>query len=122
MAKQLLPQADIEIIEKHHRYKDDAPSGTAKALLDALCDEDTTLCYGREGNNTRRKSGEIGVHAVRGGTVCGDHEVIFFLNDEIVTLTHHAQSRAIFASGALKAAGFIIGQTPGIYGMDEMMK
>ena len=122
IAKQLLPQADIEIIEKHHRYKDDAPSGTAKALLDALCDEDTTLCYGREGNNTRRKSGEIGVHAVRGGTVCGDHEVIFFLNDEIVTLTHHAQSRAIFASGALKAAGFIIGQTPGIYGMDEMMK
>ena len=122
IARQLLPQADIEIIEKHHRYKDDAPSGTAKALLEALSDENTTLCYGREGTNTRRQNGEIGVHAVRGGTVCGDHEVDFFLNDEIVTLTHHAQSRAIFASGAIKAARFIIGQKPGIYGMDEMMK
>lgn len=122
LARQLLPQADIEIIEKHHRYKEDAPSGTANALLQVLCDESTSLCYGREGMNTKRRSGEIGVHAVRGGTVCGDHEVDFFLDDEIVTLTHHAQSRAIFANGALKAAQFLIGQKPGIYGMDDMMK
>ena len=122
LARQLLPQADIEIVEKHHRYKDDAPSGTAVALLDALRDESTALCYGREGKNTRRQSGEIGVHAVRGGTVCGDHEVNFFLDDEIVTLTHHAQSRAIFAGGALKAAHFIMDQQPGLYGMEEMMK
>ncbi len=122
IARQLLPQADIEIVEKHHRYKEDAPSGTAVALLDALQDETTTLCYGREGKNTRRQSGEIGVHAVRGGTVCGDHEVNFFLDDEIVTLSHHAQSRAIFASGALKAAHFIMNQQPGLYGMEEMMK
>ena len=122
LAKQLLPEADVEIVEKHHRYKDDSPSGTAKALLEALCDESTVLCYGREGTDTRRKKGEIGVHAVRGGSVCGDHDVFFFLNDEIVTLTHHAQSRAIFANGALKAAHFIIGQKPGIYGMDDLMK
>ena len=122
LAKQLLPQADIEIVEKHHRYKEDAPSGTAKALLDVLCDKDTALCFGRDGMDTRRRAGEIGVHAVRGGTVCGDHEVGFYLDDEIITVTHHAQSRAIFANGALRAARFLIGQKPGLYGMDDMMK
>ena len=120
-AKALLPQADIEIVEKHHRRKVDAPSGTANALLAVLTDADTTLCYGREGKNCARQPGEIGVHAVRGGTVCGDHDISFFLDDEIVTLSHHAQSRAIFASGALRAARFLIGKAPGLYGMDELM-
>ncbi len=121
LAKQLLPDADVELIEKHHNRKEDAPSGTAEALLRVLADADTRFQYGRQGLHTRRAAGEIGVHSVRGGTVCGDHEIDFFLHDEVITISHHAQSRAIFASGALRAAGFLMEQKPGVYGMDELM-
>lgn len=122
IAKGMLPQAEIELIEAHHRRKEDAPSGTAKALLSVLADDNTPLRCGREGMDTRRRAGEIGVHSIRGGTVCGDHEIQFFLDDEIITLGHHAQSRAIFATGALRAARFITAQKPGVYGMDDLMK
>ena len=122
LAHALLPEADIELIEKHHRRKVDAPSGTAVALLKVLKNEDTVLRCGREGNDSKRQPGEIGVHSVRGGTVCGDHEISFFLYDEEITLSHHAQSRAIFANGALRAARFLLNCAPGLYGMDDLMK
>ena len=120
-AQALMPQADIEIIEKHHRQKEDAPSGTAVALLKSLCGDDTRVVCGREGNETKRRSGEIGVHSVRGGTLCGDHEVDFLLENEYISITHSAQNRGIFANGALRAARFLLGQDKGLYGMDDLM-
>ena len=120
-AKAMLPQADIEIIEKHHRQKEDSPSGTAAALLNALKNEDTRVVYGRKGLDTKRQAGEIGVHAVRGGTLVGEHEVDFLMDNEVITISHSAQNRGIFAAGALRAAGFLIGQPAGLYGMEDMM-
>lgn len=120
-AKGLMPQADIEIIEKHHRQKEDSPSGTAAALAAVLTDADTRLVYGRQGLNTKRRSGEIGIHSVRGGTVCGEHEVDFLMDNEVITITHSAQNRGIFASGALRAAGFLLSQPAGLYGMDDLL-
>ena len=120
-AKGLMPQADIEIIEKHHRQKEDSPSGTAAALAAALTDADTRLVYGRQGLNTKRQSGEIGIHSVRGGTVCGEHEVDFLMDNEVITISHSAQNRGIFASGALRAAGFLLSQPAGLYGMDDLL-
>jgi len=121
LAHDLLPQADIEIIEKHHRYKDDAPSGTAMALLEALSDAETPLSFGRKGSDTRRKPGEIGIHAVRGGTLPGEHQVDFLMDNEVITVTHSAQSRAIFAQGALRAAEFILTKSSGLFDMDDLM-
>ena len=120
-AKAMLPQADIEIIEKHHRQKEDSPSGTAAALLEALKDEDTRVVYGRHGLDTKRQSGEIGVHAVRGGTLCGEHEVDFLMDNEVISITHSAQNRGIVAGGALRAAHFLLTQPAGLYGMDDLM-
>ncbi|MBQ4434842.1 MAG: 4-hydroxy-tetrahydrodipicolinate reductase [Clostridia bacterium] len=120
-AKEMLPQADIEIIEKHHRQKEDSPSGTAAALLQALTDEDTRVVYGRHGLDTKRRSGEIGVHAVRGGTLCGEHEVDFLMDNEVISISHSAQNRGIFANGALRAANFLLGKPAGLYGMDDLM-
>ena len=120
-AKALLPDADIEIIEKHHRQKEDAPSGTARALVAALTEPDTRVVCGREGLDTKRRAGEIGVHAVRGGTLSGEHEVDFLMNNEMISITHSAQSRAIFAEGALRAARFLLHKPAGLYGMDELM-
>ncbi len=120
-AKEMLPQADIEIIEKHHRQKEDSPSGTAAALLQALKDEDTCAVYGRHGLNTKRTDSEIGVHSVRGGTLCGEHEVDFLMDNEMISITHSAQNRGIFANGALRAANFLIGKPAGLYGMDDLM-
>ena len=121
-AQQLMPQADIEIIEKHHRRKEDAPSGTAAALLQALTNEDTRVVYGRQGLDTKRRVGEIGVHSVRGGTLCGEHEVDFLMENEVISITHSAQNRGIFANGALRAAHFLLEQPAGLYGMDDLMK
>ncbi len=116
----MLPGFDIEIIEKHHNQKADSPSGTALSLLEAVKAPDQRPVFGREGKTCRRQAGEIGVHAVRGGTVPGDHEVGFYGSYEVVRLSHSAQSRLIFALGALKAASFIAGQPPGLYGMEEL--
>ncbi len=119
-AARLLPDFDIEIIEKHHNQKIDAPSGTALMLYDAVSAPDTVPVFGRNGRTQKREKNEIGIHAVRGGSVPGDHEVGFYGPSETVTLAHSAQDRSIFARGALRAARFIAGQAPGEYDMDDL--
>lgn len=117
---------DIEIIEKHHNQKVDAPSGTAKMLADSAADamrengDNASIVYGREGVSLRKK-GEITVHAVRGGTIVGEHEVLFCGTDEIVSVSHVALSRKVLAVGALRAAKFVADKTPGMYGMDDLL-
>lgn len=119
-AAKLLPGFDIEIVEKHHNQKIDAPSGTALMLYDAVSSADSVPTFGRNGRTQKREKKEIGIHAVRGGTVPGEHEVGFYGPSEVVTISHSAQDRSIFARGALRAAHFISRQTPGEYGMDEL--
>ncbi|AKA71865.1 4-hydroxy-tetrahydrodipicolinate reductase [Clostridium scatologenes] len=115
---------DIEIIEKHHNQKVDAPSGTAILLGNTIKDsipEETKFVYGREGIS-KRTHDEIGIHAVRGGSIVGDHEIIFAGKDEIIELKHTAMSRDIFAIGALKACQFMFGKVKGLYSMDDVLK
>ena len=119
-AARLLPDFDIEIVEKHHNQKVDAPSGTALLLYDAVKSEDTLPVYGRGGRDCKRRPQEIGLHAVRGGTVAGEHEVGFYGPGETLLLTHSAQDRSIFARGALRAASFIAVQEPGEYDMQDL--
>ena len=117
-----LPGFDVEICETHHNQKVDAPSGTAKLLLSAVNPEDACdVVYGREGMCGKRSAREIGLHALRGGTVAGTHTVHFFGEDEEVALTHRATSRRIFASGAVAAAKKLVEREPGFYGYDELM-
>ena len=112
---------DIEIVETHHNQKVDAPSGTAKALLKAVDPEgDYAVVPGRNGIVGKRGR-EIGVHALRGGNVAGEHSVFFFGEDETLELRHSATSRKIFAVGALKAAAFAAGKAPGLYGIDDIL-
>ncbi len=118
-AKKLLPHYDIEIIEQHHRNKADSPSGTAMALYETLKSENSRLIIGRNGESGKRKSDDIGISSVRGGSVNGIHEVCFFGDGENISIKHVAENRSIFAIGALKAAGFIAGKEPGLYGMDD---
>lgn len=121
-AAKALPGFDIEIVETHHNQKVDAPSGTAKLLLSAVNpDDECDVVYGREGMCGKRPAREIGVHALRGGTVAGTHTVHFFGEDEEVALTHRATSRRIFASGAVAAAKKLVEREPGFYGFDELM-
>ncbi len=115
---------DIEIVEKHHRLKKDAPSGTALLLLQGLnevIEPPLVPVVGRNSTDKARSSGEIGIHAVRGGTLVGDHDVIFAGNDELIQIGHVAYSRQIFASGATKAARYLRGRGPGLYTMDKMI-
>lgn len=115
---------DCEIIEKHHNQKVDSPSGTAKMIASAVAQsmpQPPTFVYGREGGDTKRRSGEVGIHAVRGGTVVGEHEVMLCGEDEIITISHTAQSRKIFANGALRAAAFIKDKAPGHYDMADLL-
>lgn len=121
-AAQMLPGFDIEIVEKHHNQKADSPSGTALALLDAVKKADSLPIFGREGKTAKRAPGEIGVHAVRGGTVAGDHEVGYYGDHEVITLAHHAQDRGVFASGALRAAAWLLDKPAGLYSMQDMME
>lgn len=118
-AAQLLPGYDIEIIEKHHNQKIDAPSGTALMLYDAVSTPQTMPTFGRSGRTQKREKNEIGIHAIRGGTVPGEHEVGFYGPSEVITISHSAQDRSIFARGALKAAHFIAAQAPGNYDMED---
>ena len=114
---------DIEIIEKHHNQKVDAPSGTALMLADTIkasIPEEVSYVYGREGIK-KREHNEIGIHAIRGGNIAGEHQVIFAGQDEIIELTHIATSRNVFALGALKACKFICGKTPNMYNMDDVL-
>ncbi len=111
---------DIEIIEKHHNQKLDSPSGTAKMLLSAVdSSSEFERVYGRSGMSKRGK--EIGVHAVRGGTIAGEHTVMFAGEDEILEITHQAHSKQIFATGAVRAAMFAVNKKPGIYSMDDVL-
>ena len=118
----LMPDDEIEIIEKHHDRKIDAPSGTALAIADALCTvrDDATLNLGRSGQAKRTKN-EIGIHAVRMGNIVGDHEVIIGTNTQSITLKHEAFDRSLFAEGALVAAAFLVGKPAGLYDMNSMV-
>lgn len=123
-AAEFLPDFDIEIIEKHHNKKADSPSGTALTLansINSVFEGKRNYVYGRHSANEKRQSEEIGIHAIRGGTVAGEHQVHFFGNDEIITITHTALSKSIFAQGALKAAQFIKDKKPGLYTMYDML-
>ncbi len=112
---------DIEVIEAHHRHKKDAPSGTAKTILKIIQDEvgKREEMYGREGMTERKN--EIGVHVIRGGDVVGDHTVQFHQNYETIELTHRAYDRAVFARGAVRAAGWAPTAAPGLYTMKEVL-
>lgn len=117
---------DIELVEMHHRLKKDAPSGTALGLAQAAADGrqvalDQVACYGRHGIVGERPVGEIGIHALRGGSVVGDHTVLFAADEERVELTHKASSRAVFAKGALKAAAWLQGKPAGRYTMRHVL-
>lgn len=115
---------DIEIIEKHHNRKVDAPSGTAKMIADAIQEvitEDAQFNYGRHGNDAKRKANEIGIHAVRGGTIVGEHDVIFAGIDEVIEIRHSATSKRVFAQGALQAARFMKGKEKGLYDMNDVL-
>ena len=120
-----LPGFDVEICETHHNQKVDAPSGTAKMLLDEVLaaepENDYHAQYGREGMCGKRDPKEIGMHSLRGGTVAGVHTVSFFGADEEVSLTHRATSRQIFVNGALAAAQKIVKREPGFYTFDQVM-
>ncbi len=115
---------DIEIVERHHNQKIDAPSGTALAIADAI---DETLSYpaeyvyDRHAVRRKRKPTEIGIHAVRGGTIVGDHEVIFAGTDEVIELKHSAHSKEVFAVGAIKAAKFMSDKPAGMYNMNDLI-
>lgn len=115
---------DIEIIEKHHNRKLDAPSGTALMLADGVSEAHKTepqYIYDRHSRRKARDKNEIGIHAVRGGTIVGDHEVVFAGRDEIVTIGHTAMSKEIFATGAINAALFLFGKPPGLYSMKDLI-
>lgn len=120
------PNFDLEVVEMHHRHKKDAPSGTATTLLEILSDVrklqlKKALRHGREGLVGERTNTEIGIHAVRGGDVVGDHTVIFAADGERVELTHKASSRETFANGALRAAIWVAKQPAGIYDMQDVL-
>jgi 4-hydroxy-tetrahydrodipicolinate reductase len=116
---------DAEVVEMHHRFKKDAPSGTAARLLEIILDERKltaeALRHGREGITGERTSTEVGMHALRGGDVVGDHTVIFAALGERIELSHKASDRAIFARGALRAAEWVINQPPGVYDMQDVL-
>ena len=122
MVAETLAGWDVEIVETHHNQKADAPSGTAKALLAAVDPTgERPVVSGRDGLVGARVPGEIGMHAVRGGTVAGTHEVHFFGADEEVCLTHRAASRQIFVTGAVAAAQRLLERVPGFYDFDTLM-
>ena len=121
-AKALLGEDfDIEIVEKHHRMKMDSPSGTALMLLNSVKEPENEVLYGRYGKQSKRNSKEITVHAVRGGSVTGDHEVGFYGSGEQILLTHRAENRSLFAKGAVRAASFLQNKENGLYTMQDVL-
>lgn len=124
ISNKLYKDFDIEIIEKHHNQKVDAPSGTALLLANTIKESievEREFSYGRLGNSKRDEK-EIGIHAVRGGTIVGDHDVIFAGLGENIEIRHSALSREVFAVGALRACEFMKNKTPGLYNMDDMLQ
>lgn len=120
---EMLKGFDIEMIEKHHNQKVDAPSGTAKMLLDAVKkSRDLEEIYDRHQKHQKRSEDEVGIHTIRAGSIVGEHTVIFAADDEVLELTHRAGSKRIFAEGAIKAAQFLIGKEPGLYDFKELLK
>ena len=115
---------DVEIVEKHHNQKVDAPSGTALALADSINEEfgnSFEYVFDRSKERKKRSDKEIGISAVRGGTIVGDHDVIFAGEDEVITFSHTAYSKAIFAKGAIQAGKFLIGKPAGMYDMSDVI-
>jgi len=125
-AKTLVPAGfDVEIVEKHHKRKIDAPSGTALAMADSIneaLNNEYTYKYDRSGERKAREEKEIGIQAVRGGTIVGEHEVIFAGEDEVITFEHTAYSKAIFAKGSIEAAKFLVGKQPKMYDMSQVVQ
>ena len=123
-AKILGNNFDVEIIEKHHNQKIDAPSGTALMLANSVnqvFDDKYTYEYDRHSKRQKRTKSEIGIHAIRGGTIVGDHDVIFAGEDEVITFNHRAYSKAVFAKGAIQAAKFLAGKEAGMYDMSHVI-
>lgn len=125
VSRKLGPLYDIEVVEAHHKHKKDAPSGTALFLGRAAAegrglDFEEVAVYGREGFSPRSE-GEIGVHALRGGAVVGEHRITFYSEGEEVEVTHRALSRRTFADGAVRAAKFAVSAAPGLYSMDDVL-
>lgn len=117
-------QFDVEILEKHHNRKLDAPSGTAIMIANSINETLDNRCqyvYDRHSQRKKRDKNEIGIHSVRGGTIVGEHEVIFAGRDEVITLSHHAASREVFAVGSVNAAVFISGRSAGLYDMAALL-
>jgi 4-hydroxy-tetrahydrodipicolinate reductase len=115
---------DVEIIERHHGKKADSPSGTALLLADAIsgaCAAKKGFVYGRHGRDDVRRAADIGIHAVRGGSLPGTHSVLFLGPDECIEISHSVFSKNVFALGAIKAARFVARQKPGIYDMDDLI-
>lgn len=118
-------QFDVEIVEKHHNLKKDAPSGTAIMIAEAINEElggKNRFVYDRHNVRKARDKDEIGMHAIRGGTIVGEHDVIFAGHDEVITLSHSAQSKEVFAAGAVNAAVFLAGKLAGMYAMSDLIK
>lgn len=122
-ARSLKDDFDIEIIEKHHNMKLDSPSGTAIMLADSIKDEigDMEYVYGRHSKSEKRDKKQIGLHAIRGGSIVGEHEVIFAGSGEVIEINHSAISRDVFAYGALRAARFMLGKANGFYTMKDVL-
>lgn len=120
----LYPNFEVEIIEKHHNKKVDSPSGTALALADSInnaIDNKLEYTYGRHSKTEKRQPNELGIHAVRGGTIVGEHEVMFIGKDEILEINHRALSKQVFAVGAIRAAVFLNGKGKGFYNMQDLV-
>lgn len=116
---------DVEIIEKHHNLKKDAPSGTALMLAESAnqaFNGEKEYVYGRSGMVGAREKKEIGIHAVRGGTIVGEHDVLFAGEDEVITISHSAASKRVFAAGAIRAAKFLKGKSAGLYDMKDLLE
>lgn len=118
-------QFDVEIVEKHHNQKLDAPSGTALMLADAInsaADDRYNYVYDRHSRRQKREKSEIGIHSVRGGTIVGEHEIIFAGRDEVITLSHQATSKEVFAVGGVNAAVYLSGRPAGLYDMSVLIE
>ena len=122
--KTLYPEYDIEIVEAHHNRKLDAPSGTAMMIANAISQEipeEVDYVYDRQSKNEARKKNEIGISSIRGGNIVGDHSAMFINDEEILTVSHRAMTRDVFAKGALTAAGFMCGKQAGYYNMSDVI-